>query len=164
MKKALIIILSVIFLIVILVSSFYALFMYSVIKMYKKQQVAENVQVTSEWFEITPEQPLKITKQVQSVQLLIEGYKHDVHKDDFGNIQLTDGTYINPEVEIVDENGKTYQLKDGRRSGDLIGFSPNKEIHGTPYFTKDVTYKTIRIRSDKTFICKKIIWYDYDLK
>lgn len=132
--------------------------------MHKRQQVAENVQITSEWLEIRPETALETTKKVQNIELLIEGYENDIHKNDCGNIQLEDGTYIKPEVEIVDENGKTYQLRDGQRGGNLIGFSPNKKIHGTHSFPKDVTYKTIRIRSDKPFLCKGVYWTDYDLK
>jgi hypothetical protein len=147
-----------------LVAGFYAFFMYSLNNKYRKQTIVEDIQVTSEWIEITPDEPLETTKLVQNVQLLIEGYEHDILKDDFGNIQLKNGTYINPEVEIVGENRKTYQLRDGQRSGDLIGFSPNKEIHGTSSFPMNIKYKSIRIRSDKPFICKKVIWNDYNLK
>ena len=172
MKKALIIIIgSVSFLIAVLLFGFYAFFAYSVKTinnsvetMHKKQIVAENVQITSEWLEIKAETPLKITKRVQNIELLIEGYEHDINKNDFGNIQLKDGTFVNPEVQIVDENGKTYQLKYSQRSGDLIGFSLNEKIHGTHSFPKEVTYKSIRIRSDNPFLCKKIIWHDYDVK
>lgn len=164
MKKALIIISGVFLLVVVLVGGFYAFFIYSVKNMHKRQLVAENVQITSKWLEITPEKALEPTKLGQTVQLLIEGYEHDIHKNDFSNIQLKDGTYIKPEVEIVDENGKIYQLTDGERNGNLIGFYPDKKIHGTSSFPKDVNYKTIRIRSDKPFRIEKIYWNDYDLK
>ncbi len=132
--------------------------------MHKKTIVAENVQITDDWTEITSDNPLEPTKMVQKVQLLIEGYKHDIHNSDFGNITLSDGTKINPEIEIVDESGKVYKLKDSQRVGDLVGFSVDEKLHGSHSFPKDVTYKAIRIRSDKPFQCKKIIWYDYDLK
>lgn len=131
--------------------------------MHKKQIVAENVQITNEWTEITSEKPLEPTKLVQEVQLLIKGYKSDIGKPDFGNITLTDGTKIKPEVEIVDENGKSYQLKDGHRVDNFVGFSVDDKIHGSSEFPKNVSYKIILIRSDKPFL-RKIIWYDYDMK
>lgn len=132
--------------------------------MHKKTIVAENAQITSEWLEIKPEKPLETTKLVQNVQLLIEGYKSDIQNSDFGDITLTDGRKIKPEIEIVDENGKVYKLKDSHRIGDLIGFSIDEKIHGSHSFPKDIKYKIIRIRSDESFQCKKVIWYDYDLK
>lgn len=132
--------------------------------MHKKQIVAENVQITNEWTEITSENPLKPTKLVQEVQLLINGYEREIGNPDFGHITLTDGTKITPEVEIVDENGKSYKLKDGHRVDNFVGFSVDDKIHGSFEFPKNVSYKIIRIRSDKPFFCEKIIWYDYDMK
>lgn len=132
---------------------------------HKKQFVAENVRINSEWTEITPDKLLEPEKQVQNIQLLIEGYKFDIHNPDFGDITLSDGTKTTPELEIVDENGKIYKLKESSRAGDLIGFSVDDKIHDSPAFPKNVKYKTIRIRSDDvSFRCKKIIWHDFDMK
>lgn len=132
--------------------------------MHKKQVVAENVRINSEWTEITPDKLLEPERQVQNIQLLIEGYKLDIHNPDFGDIMLSDGTKITPELEIVDENGKIYKLKESSRAGDLIGYSVNDKIHGSSAFPKDLKYKTIRIRSDEPFRCEKIIWHDFNLK
>ena len=123
--------------------------------MHKKQIVAENVQITNEWTEIISEKPLEPTKLVQKVQLLIKGYKSEIGSSDFGNITLTDGTKINPEVEIVDVNGKSYKLKDGHRVDNFVGFSVDDKIHGSFEFPKNVSYKIIRIRSDKPFFLRK---------
>lgn len=164
MKTVLVIILAALSLIAIIVFGFYAFFTYSVKEMHGKQTVAENVQVTDEWSEITSEQLLEPTKQVQNVQLLIKNYKYDIQNSDFGNIKLSDGTKIKPEIEVTDENGKVYKLKESSRLGDLIGFSVDEKFHGSHTFPKDVKYKTIRIRGDEPFQCEKIIWYDYDLK
>ena len=158
MNKVLVVILAGLLLTAFLLYGFYAFFMYSVKAMHRKQTVAENVQITSDWLEITPENPLEATKQVQKIMLSIEGYEHDIEKNDFGNIKLADGTNINPEVQIVDENGKIYQLLDGMRLGNDVGFTPNQD------FQKKMTFKSVRIRSNKSFRCQKIYWYDYDLK
>lgn len=164
MKKMFAVILAGLFLTSVLGLGFYVWFIYSVKAMHKKQTVAENIQVTSDWLEVSLEKPLKTTKQVQKVMLSIEGYKSDYRNNDFGNIKLADGTSINPEIQVVDESDKIYELRDGTRTGNDVGFYPNKEIHGTHSFPNDVTYKTIKIRSDKPFLCKRIYWYDYDLK
>lgn len=164
MKKALIIILGGLSLIAIFVFGSYAFFVYSIKAMHKKQTIAENTQITSDWQEITPEQSLKSIKQVQRVMLSIEGYENDLGKNDFGNIKLANGTNINPEIQIIDENGKIYQLKDGGRLGNDVGFLPIEKADGIHQFPKNVSYKTVRIRSDQPFRCKKIYWYDYDLK
>ncbi len=171
MKNAYIAVFVILLLIGLFAAGFYAVFVYSVKainesvrSMHRKQTVAENVQVTTEWTEITSEQLLEPTKRVQKVQLLIKNYKDDIQNPDYGNITLSDGTKVKPEIEIIDENGKVYKLKEGSRNGDLIGFSVDEKSHGSPSFPKDVKYKTIRIRSDEPFQSEKIIWYDYDLK
>jgi hypothetical protein len=164
MKTTLIVISVVLFLAIVLVLGGYAFFNYSLQAMHRKQTIAEHVVISSDWQEIKPAEPLEIKKQVQAVMLSIEGYESDIGNNDFGNIKLADGTKVNPEIQIVDENGKVYQLRDGKRVGNNIGFSVDKEIHGTYAFPKDVTYKAIRIRSDKPFKCSLIYWYDHDLK
>ncbi len=170
MKTEIIVILSILLLIGLFVGGFYAFFMYSLNNMHKKQTIAENVQVTSEWLEINPEKPLETTKRVQKIMLSIKGYEKSIGEvDDLKKIELSNGTEINPEIKLTDENGKVYQLKASSRhsiaeDGVLIGFSLDREKHETHSFPKNVTYKTLRIRSDKPFQCKMIYWYDYDLK
>lgn len=164
MKKALIIVLVCFSLTAIFVFGSYAFLAYSVKAMHKKQTIAEDAQITSDWQEITPEQPLKSTKQVQKIMLSIEGFENDLEKPDFENIKLADGTTISPEIQIVDENGKVYQLKHSAKLGNDVGFSPIEKVDGNHQFPKNVSFKTVKIRSDKPFRCEKIYWYDYDLK
>jgi hypothetical protein len=116
---------------------------------HKEQIVAKNVQITDEWTEITPIQLLESTNQFQAILLSTECFNE---------------TEINPEIEIIDENGKVYRLKGGSRLNSHFKFSLDEKLHGFDSFPRDVKYRTIRIRSDKTFKCEKIIWYDYTLK
>lgn len=164
MKKALIIFSACLSITAIFIFGSYAFFVYSVKAMHKKQTIAENIQITADWQEITPEQPLKPTKQVQRIMLSIEGYESKIERNDFGNIKLADGKNINPEIQIVDENGKVYKLKNSSRLGNDVGFSPIEENGENFQLPRDLSYKIVKIRSDKPFRCKKIYWYDYDLK
>jgi hypothetical protein len=126
---------------------------------HKKQTLAENIQVSSEWTEITPEKPLQGTEQIQRVMLSIEDYESMSDDSDAGNIKLKNGTEINPEIQIVDENGKVYELRAiGLRNGDVV-FSLEKGL-----LPRDVTYKNVGIRSDKPFPAREIYWYDYSFK
>ena len=164
MKTALIVILGGLVIAAVLVFVGNAYIKYSLRAMHRRETLAENVRVNSDWQEIRFEEPLKGEKQVQKVMLSIDGYEHNLHDNDFGKIRLTDGTFVNPEIQIVDENDKIYQLRDGTRLGNSVGFSPDQEIHGTYEFPRDVAYKSVKIRSDKPFQCSRIYWYDHDLK
>jgi len=132
--------------------------------MHRYQTVAENIEVTSDWFEIKPKKPLEATKIGQEIRLLINGYEYDLYKNDFGNIQLKNGNYINPKIEIVDQNGKTYELEDSSRNGEYIGFSLKESILGIDDFPDGVKFTVVRIRSDDPFLCNEIVWHDYDMK
>lgn len=162
MKTALIVILSVLLFCGLLVAGFYAFFMYSLNNMKKKQTIAKNVQITSEWLELKPDKPLDSTKNFQKILLSIENYTNN-HKD-YENIRLKDGTNINPEIEIIDENGKVYHLEISGRVNDDVKFDVNEKLDNIDSLPQNVKYKIIRIRSDKPFLCKKIYWYDYNLK
>jgi hypothetical protein len=168
MKTAFKIVLGIFLVVVILVSGYFALFLYSVYNLSEKQKIAENTQITREWLEITPKKPLKANRQVQKVLLSIKDYEETI-SDSLEEIELENGTIIKPEIEIIDENGKIYHLKKSSRLqssefGMLIGFSLDEEKHQLESLPQNLTYRSIRIRSDKPFYCKKIIWYDYDLK
>lgn len=150
--------------IVVLLLGFYAFFVYSVKTMHTSQTLAENIQISSEPTEITLEKPLKGKKLVQQIALSIEGYKPKITDQGFV-IKLTDGTIVNPQIEVVDENGNVYPLeKNGRTftgNGDLVdvrfGGIDGMSVPG------NLAYKTVRISSDKPFRCN-IYWKDYDLK
>jgi hypothetical protein len=164
MKTVLIITSIIIVLTGLFMAGIYAFITYKLKTKNRKQIIAENIEINSVWLEISFEKPLEPNKQVQKILLAIENFE-DRHDDFFSiMIKLQDGTIINPEIEIVDETGKTYRLKVASIHGNAVGFSPNENLHGTYKFPKDAVYKTVRIRSDNPFFCKMIYWYDYDLK
>lgn len=104
MKKAVTAILSIILLIGFFAAGFYSVVHYSLEKIHvqmenkhRQQTIAENVHITSDWIEIKPAKPLETTKIAQEIQVLIEGYKHEIRKNDFGTIQIEVGAYIKPQ-------------------------------------------------------------------
>jgi hypothetical protein len=162
MKKMLIGILIFVSCIVVSVFAYFAYFVYSVKTMHTSRTLAENVQISSEPTEISPEKPLEGKKGVQQIALLIDGYKPDI-KDEDRHIKLADGTVVNPEIELVDENNNVHPLKISGRT-----FSENEvqvRFSGIDQLSvpRDLSYKSVRIRSDEQFRCS-VYWKDYDLK
>jgi hypothetical protein len=136
-------------------------------KMYDSEIVGENILITSDWTEILPQQPLKIKKRFQRISMRI---LCEQNLDQEENIWfLEDGTVINPQVEIVDEFGNTYELEGGQagvipKNSEIIvasslGFSCKSG--GLP---ENRTYTKIRVRNNQTFLCPKIIWLNYEMK
>lgn len=144
------------------------LFWYSISNMYIVQPLAQNVQVTSEWKEIEINPSLNIKKQVQKISLKIDDYESKTNDNSFQIIKLKDGTILNPEIILIDENNKKYRLKDCCRtySGSTTNsaeFGFDQKSNGLDSLPKDVKYKAVFIKSDKPFKCD-ITWIDNDLK
>lgn len=143
-------------------------------KMHIRQEIAKDVLISSDWTVITPGSPMKIKKRFQEISLLLEDCQQNILKNR-ENLIFSDGTVINPSkqitVEIFDEDGNKYNLKsgkytisnfdekNGRVSVSSAGFKSLK--FGLP---KNKTFKEVRIRSDKPFQCKAVIWHDYNMK
>lgn len=147
--------------------SVYAFFWFSVLQMYIAKPIAKDVEVNSEWKVIEIKTLLQIKKQVQKISLKIEGYESKTNDNSF-KIKLKDGTVLNPEIILVDENNKKYQLKDCCRTykgatTDSAEFDLDQKIAGIESLPKDVKYKALMIKSEIPFKCD-IAWIDNDLK
>lgn len=129
-----------------------------------QQIIATNISVTSQWVEIIPESPMKVNKQmIQRLFLIIDGYEFDESNDNW-QLKISDGTIVEPEIQILDEYGKVYDLHNGTRIGNLVGFYPKRNGDRFNGFPADRTYTKIRIRSNEPFLCSKIIWSNKRLK
>src|SRR5258708_34561661 len=71
--------------------------------------IAKNLKITQEWTEITVDPPLKPNKIVQEINLRIDNFREDRNSNNF-EIKLPDGTVIDPELEIYDENGNKFEF------------------------------------------------------
>ena len=146
---------------------FLGYFAYMTGHMSVSQEIASNVSISSEWTVIKPESQMKTKRDFQSVLLKIENSKHNERSE----ILLSDGTVVNPEIEILDEYGNNYPLDS--KSGVVNNYdseSKTFELNSAGFSKKseklpeDRVYIQVRIRSDKPFSASKVIWYNYNLK
>jgi hypothetical protein len=121
------------------------------------REIVRNLQISTEWSELTAEPPLRPTKQVQYLIITIDGYKRSV-EDTRNQIPLPDGTTTNPDVILVDENGKTYRLHGSLLVSSGVGYTADSS------FLRDKSFTKVRIRSDKPFRASTIYWENVNLK
>lgn len=121
------------------------------------REVASNVNISTDWLELAPQPRLKVTKHVQSLIVLVDGYRRG-NDDTRNQIPLPDGTLVNPEVEILDDSGKVYRLHPSRLVSAGVGYTADHS------FPRDKSFVKIRIRSDKPFQASKILWENMNLK
>jgi hypothetical protein len=162
MKKALIITIGLIFGIFMVVLGLFEYAMYRLKPVW--DVVAVDIDVTQEWQDFSPAKPLRIRRQTQRVDLNIVGYKFDLGEQLPWKVTLQDGTVVNPEVQVIDEYGNTFEMQDSTRVGDTVGLTPARRTEGATTFPNDRTYTKVRIRSDVPFRCSSIVWTNKDLK
>ena len=131
-------------------------------------KLSDQVTIDNEWIELQSKPPLKAEKTFQFIVLELEP---PLTCDIFGKgngpnkgqgILMPNGDVINPDVEIIDQNGNRYNLIWRGAKG---GFS--SPAYSLPYpgdFPRDEEYKVVRIRSSKPIRCKAIYWYCDSLK
>lgn len=75
----------------------------------KMRKIADNIQISEYWTEITPQPPVKVTTKIQYIGLKldnIKGWKDDSHE----TLQLNNGDELKIEIELVDEKGSITSL------------------------------------------------------
>ena len=131
------------------------------------QTLATNLMISNEWTEITPDPPLTVRRQIQEINLRIDGFQHDPSASLPGQIKLPDGTIINPEIEVYDEFGNKFEL---HHSGFVtkfyedVVFKPESDSTRFTTYPDDRRYTKIRIRSGVPFECARIYWRNKYLK
>lgn len=129
--------------------AYWALVFYWLATKQSYREIARDVLISTDWLDIQPGPPLKVKHDVQHVYLAIEGYKHDL-EDPLIPITLEDGTTLNPEIQVIDEDGRVYKLKGLAIVGTLVGFRAK--------FPRDGVYTRVMIRGDKPFRCSNVYW------
>ncbi len=77
---------------------------------------------------------------------------------------MADGSLAQPEVELVDEFGKVYNLSQESMGEDGIAFGlfdPASHLENLP---RDRTFPTVRIRSALPIECSMIQWTAYNFR
>jgi hypothetical protein len=125
-------------------------------------EIANNLGVSSEWIDITPQKPLTAKKDCNEIFLSIDGYLYN-HEKPFDQIKMPDGTVVKPEIQMVDQDGIAYPMTFGCRVGNSLGF------RGVPSTKRDRSvrnrvYMKVGIRSDKPVTLSKVSWVCSDMK
>src|SRR5438045_5362539 len=74
---------------------------------YSDEQIAGPTIVSSDWLEIAPKKPLKVERQIQMIVLDLD---KSIKLERDGTLVLPDGSTVTPEVQLVGDDGKTYEL------------------------------------------------------
>ena len=127
---------------------------------YLKIEISGPATNSSEWMEITPQEPLKPEREVNAVILIFATeYKPDYKAN---GLRFPDGAVVVPEVQLIDQDGKTFPMGIESMGATGMGFGffdPNSHLESLP---KDKIYPTVRIRSSQPIQCSKIVWQGYN--
>jgi hypothetical protein len=124
-------------------------------------KISGPITIGDEWIELHPEAPLKAEKTYQYVYLDLEPpFKDDLYQEGKEpnkgkGILMPDGEVINPQIEVIDQNGNTFHLV----YGGSIGFKPMYKAPSPNELPRDREYKTVRIRSPRPIKVKAIFWF-----
>ena len=129
----------------------------------KNVVLANDVQITSEWKEVGTPNELKVDKKYNYISLQIapplEAYTVGGGSTKSG-IKIPSGEVVNPEIRIIDVEGKEYPLfYSGHRGGGAFEFV-NYEFEGN--LPIDKKYQKVKLRSDVPLTIKKIFWSGFD--
>lgn len=116
--------------------------------------------ITSEWKEVGTADLLRVEKDNQYIALLLE----PPFEDDMParGIKTPEGTIVNPEIILVDEEGNEYPLSfGGSRYFEGKNFVNYRYGRGLPIGKK---YSKVRIRSEIPLPVKQILWSGYNTK
>ena len=125
----------------------------------KEVVIKEDVLINSDWTEINTEN-LKVEKDNQFISLLLD----PKFKADSTNqaIKLPDGRTVNPEIKLIDGNGKEYAFTySGSRRSENNEYA-NYKFQGE--FFPDQKFEKVKLRSSNPIETQKIIWSGYNTK
>lgn len=131
-------------------------------KYLKETDLESNLLLTSDWKEIDIKNLVKIEKDINYISILLEPPYETFTPSRGGGIKIPSGEVVNPEIKLLDEDGKEYLLTYGgsRR------FS-NNEYANYRYqinLPVDKKYDKMLIRSDAPIKTQKIIWSSYNAR
>jgi hypothetical protein len=144
-------------------TSFFAIFiagkLYRWYNPYLDQELAGPTTTTSQWLEIVPKSPLRVERQRHMIALDLD--KSISTEREGSRLVLPDGSIVRPQVELVGNDGKTYELKVPSlflsNTGEILAYFSGDDL------PKDKTYIKVRIRSDRPVRCNRIFWRNYNL-
>ena len=122
------------------------------------RDISGPVTITSEWFEITPQEPLKPEREVQNV---IVWFAIPYQTGNPPALIFEDGATVTPEVQLVDRQGNTFNLRASAAASTGFGYRCCDGVFDKE-LPKDRTYRSVRIRSARPIQASKIVWRCYN--
>jgi hypothetical protein len=120
------------------------------------------MEVTNQWIELHPKPSLRADKDNQLVVLELEPpLKDDFYREGKGpnkgqGILMPDGEVINPEMEVIDQYGNTFNLV---YAGARRTFWPAYNLPHPNAWPRDREYRVVKIRSPRPIKIKAIYWF-----
>jgi len=121
----------------------------------KTRTLAESATLGPEWQTFTIQPPLEVQKVGQEILMQIDNVNDWVEPG--GILLLGDGSQIQIEVELTDQNGKRHALVP-TKVGASITFGPARTEEGAG-FAKGRRFVELRLRSNKPILARKINWH-----
>ena len=131
------------------------------------QIIATDFDVTPEWKEIKPEQPMTAPHRIKMIYLKVEGAKlpeamvdqnANTASRNWSALILPDGETAVPEVILIDESGREHVLHGSQESVDGRGYSADSTEMA------DLKFVSLKIRSDVPFKASEVRWRAYEPK
>jgi hypothetical protein len=133
---------------------------YGFFRPYQDREIMGSATISSSWLEIVPKEPLRAEQVVQQVVLYVR--KPVKQARDSWELILPDGSQTIPEVELVDQDGRTYYLTEPSAIASPGSDEAFQRGFGAWQLPKDKVYRLVRLRSDKPIPVSKIVWRSYD--
>jgi hypothetical protein len=133
------------------------------------QPISDEVEIGSEWVELTPPKPLIPYGKSQSVEIGFLDYDITKSSRNHSILHLADGRQTRIEAFLYDDQGNSYPLQIGARGGG-VNFFPRGEKksaddpdfylgeYSFTSFPTDRTYTKLRMRSEISLKCKYVHW------
>jgi hypothetical protein len=138
-----------------------ALFVISLGRTHSDREISGELTLSSEWVEITPDQPLSFPKQFQGMVLDVA---EPLVKDNLQleSVQLMNGTLVHPELQLVEQNGNVVKIK--LQSGPTPSQHDNSVDGFVSRPAEGRVYTKVRVRCDRQLRLSRIIWHSWDGK
>ena len=121
---------------------------------YIDRELSGPVTLNSEWLELTLREPLRVQRDTQELTLFPDPPIKTANGDQV--------PAVNIEAELIDSKGEVHRSSPGvseTLTGNLHITSRSLDFKDLP---RDITYKTVRIRSSAPYHVKKILWRCYN--
>lgn len=139
---------------------FMGMFFYVTTHLDTDEEISGPIRISPEWLEIKPNAPLKPSRQIQEIVLILDE-SLILNNNHLEELQLANGKIIDLQVQILDQYGNTFDATVKRFP------QPSRYPNGIscqfPRLPQDRVYRSVRLKSDVPIQCNKVIWHCHTL-